>query len=425
MKLQYIVPALCIALVAVATPVAASEAQGTVTDLDGNPIAGAVVKFVNSTAPDAVYEVKTNKKGKFFLPNMVYYPPGKWKVNVTAEGYTQRHIKVESRKGDRTRLGVYETGMLPDKPHEVMISGLGKAELEFLMVSDDQLEAEQQKYQEERAAELAEVNKQERAKAAAKDPFGAAQGAIADGDLEGSIEHFRKALEDEPADAERRVLYVKVLYKLERYREAAAVARETIGLDSELAEINLILAEIYMKQDNLDGAMEALEREAELSPEDVRIHQRRAWIADQQGDVDGAIAANEKIVAMEPGNLEAWLALGDFYASKGDQTKATEAFDRVVELDPDNAYKTFYNIGVLIENKDDPSEAEERRAVEAFRKAVQIKPDYVPAHRHLAYALLRQGDLKGARQSFEQVLSLDPDARDAEQIRSMVSGLPQ
>ena len=37
---------------------------------------------------------------------------------------------------------------------------------------------------------------------------------------------------------------------------------------------------------------------------------------------------------------------------------------------------------------------QDRRATQA----VEIKPDYVPAHRHLAYALLRQGDLKGARQ---------------------------
>ena len=136
-------------------------------------------------------------------------------------------------------------------------------------------------------------------------------------------------------------------------------------------------------------------------------------------------AANEKIVELDPENLEAWLALGDIHASKGEAAKATAAFDRVVQLDPDNAYKTFYNIGVLIENKDEPSEAEERRAVQAFRKAVEIKPDYVPAHLHLAYALLRQGDLTGARASFEQVLSLDPNARDAEQIRAMVSGLPQ
>ena len=63
--------------------------------------------------------------------------------------------------------------------------------------------------------------------------------------------------------------------------------------------------------------------------------------------------------------------------------------------------------------------------MEAYRKAIEIKPDYVQAHLRLAYALLRQSDFAGARQSFEQVLALEPDSKDAEQIRAMVSGLPQ
>ena len=427
MKRHWSILTLCAGVLLLASPAAAntSEAQGTVEDVDGNPIVGAMVRFVNVTSSAAVYEIKTDKKGKYFFPNLLYYPPGRWNVTVEAEGYTPHKIKVESRKSDRTRLGVYETGMVEDKPHEIMIAGFGKAQVDFVMVSEEQVAAERRQEAEARATALAAAQAEADEQAAAKDPLATARKMISQGDLEGSIEHFRKALEEDPVDSERRILYVKVLYNLERYQEAEAAAKEPASLDPELKEINLVQADIFIRQDRFEQAVAALDREAVLAPDDIRVYQRRAWIAEESDDLDGAIAANEKIVTLDPGAVEAWLALGDFYASKGDDAKASEAFGRVVELDPGNAYKTFYNIGVLIENKDDPSAAEERRAVEAFRKAVEIKPDYVSAHRHLAYALLRQGDLKGARHSFEQVLALEPDAKDAEQIRAMVSGLPQ
>ena len=427
MRRQWTTLILGLGVLLAASPVVAntSEAQGTVEDVDGNPIAGAIVRFVNTTSSAAVYEVKTDKKGKYFVPNLLYYPPGKWHVTVEAEGFEPRKIKVESRKSDRTLLGEYETGMVPEKPAEIMIAGFGKAQVDFVMVSEAQIAAERQKKAEEQAAAVAVAQAEADAEAAETDPFNAAKKLVANGDLEGSTELFQKAIELDPAETERRVLYAKVLYNLERYREAEAVAQETASLDPDLGENNLVLADVLIRQERLGDAVIALDRAAAAAPDDIRVYQRRAWIAEQSGDIEAAIAANEKIVALDATNLEAWLALGDFYASKGDNAKATAAFNKVVELDPDNAYKTFYNIGVLIENKEEPSEAEERRAVEAFRKAVEIKPDYVPAHRHLAYALLRQGDLKGARVSFEQVLVLEPDAKDADEIRAMVRSFPQ
>jgi tetratricopeptide (TPR) repeat protein len=150
-----------------------------------------------------------------------------------------------------------------------------------------------------------------------------------------------------------------------------------------------------------------------------------AWIAEQEGNIDQAIEANESIVRIDPENLDGWLALGSLYADQGDMEKSEQAFTRVVEINPAGAYKTFFNIGVLIENKSNPTPAEERRALEAFRKAAEIKPDYALAHRHLAYALLRSGDLAGARKEFEKFLELEPGAKDAGDIRNLVSALPQ
>ena len=183
-------------------------------------------------------------------------------------------------------------------------------------------------------------------------------------------------------------------------------------------------ADIYAGQQAFDLAATELEAQAELTPDNLGLFRRMAWIAEQRGDNVRAIAANEALVEHQPTNTGAWLALGSLYAAVGQPEKSGEAFTRVVELDPANAYTTFFNIGVLIENKPNPTPAEERRALDAFRKAVEIKPDYAKAHRHLAYALLRTGDLKGARQELERYLEIEPDAGDSGEVKALVSSLP-
>lgn len=398
-----------------------TEVNGSVEDLDGNPVPGAEVTVTSVTSSQTSYTVKTNKKGKYFIPAVLYYEPGEWFVTLKAEGYSPSKIKVESRKSDRTLVGdIYETGMSAEKPPRVLLKAFGKARIDFVMISQKQAAEQEQRRLEEAKAKLEAEGKLPTA-----DPLGLASNKVADGDLEGSLEFFQQALEEQPEDPERRELFAKVLFNLERYEEASAVAAEARDLAPDLPGIDLLVADIQMKLGAYDEAREALEKQATLTPEDVGVFQRLAWVAEREGNPDAAIAANESIVALEPDNVEAWLVLGGLYAEKGLNEKSEQAFTRVVELDPTNAYKTFFNIGVLIENRPNASEAEERRALEAFRKAVEIKPDYAKGHRHLAYAMLRSGDLKGARAELQRYLELEPNAADASDVQALVTSLPK
>jgi tetratricopeptide (TPR) repeat protein len=280
----------------------------------------------------------------------------------------------------------------------------------------------------------AEIEAQRQAEALAKaqaeaaetiDPMQLASKMVADGDLEGSLGELERAIEKNPDDPERRELLAKVLYNLERFDDALGIAGELQGMAPDYAGIHLLLADINAKKGDFASAREELAAQAELSPQDVAVFRRMAWIAEQEGDTAGVIEANESIVELEPENSEAWLVLGSLYAENGQPEKSQEAFTKVAEIDPKNAYETFFNIGVLIENKPDPTPAEERRALEAFQKSVEIKPDFAKGHLRLAYAQLRGGDLAGARGSFERYLELEPDASDSGEVRSMVSALPQ
>ena len=396
-----------------------AEVSGIVEDTDGTPIVGAEITFINKTNSALEFVAKTNKKGRYFIPNLIYNEPGEWDVTIEAEGHIPSDISVESRKSDRTLVGEYETKIRAGKPHIVLIKAFGKARVDFVMmtvVKQAAIEAQRQ----------AEALAKAQAEAAETiDPMQLASKMVADGDLEGSLGELERAIEKNPDDPERRELLAKVFYNLERFDDALGVAGELQGMAPDYAGIHLLLADIYAKKGDFPRAREELAAQAELSPQDAAVFRRMAWIAEQEGDTAGVIEANESIVALQPKNSEAWLTLGSLYSENGQPGKSQEAFTRVAEIDPKNAYETFFNIGALIENKPDPTPAEERRALEAFQKSVEIKPDFAKGYLRLAYAQLRSGDLAGARGSFERYLELKPDASDSGEVRSMVSALPQ
>jgi Flp pilus assembly protein TadD len=161
-----------------------------------------------------------------------------------------------------------------------------------------------------------------------------------------------------------------------------------------------------------------------IAPKDKRVLELAAGVAGLNGDDDAALAALEALVEVDPKSNQSWMTLGGLYAKRGDREKSEQAYRKVSELDPANAHKTFYNIGVLIEKSPDLSEADTRRAIEAYRKAIEVKPDYAPAHRSLGYALVRLGEVAEAKKELSRYVELEPKAKDAAEVKSIVAGLP-
>jgi Flp pilus assembly protein TadD len=389
------------------------EAKGKVVDADGNPVVGAEIVLTNVMPPNRVYTQKTDKHGRYWMSNLLHQPfdksgKGKWKVTIQAEGYTTAKVSIESRTVDRTLIGdPFETKIrVGGQAVEVIIAGLGTATMDFALSKEAIQEAHA-------------------AAAVSADPWDIARGKFQSGDYEGSVEPFEKAIEAAPEDPERRQLFAYALLRLDRMGDAEAQAMRAAQLAPDKAGANLILAEIYKAKGDNAKAWEALQKERALAPDNVHVLERVAALGAEMGKIDDSIVAAEAVTRLKPEDAEGWITLGGLYAQKHELGKSEQAFRKVVELDPDNAAQTFYNIGAVLANKPDPSEADNRKITEAFRRAVELKPDYAAAHRELAYALLRTGDAENARKELERYLELAPKAPDAAEIQSVVKSLPK
>lgn len=409
----------CLAALPVAAAPPTSSVQGKVVDRAGNPVEGVELQFSTPSNPKNVYTIKSDKKGRYFLDGLF---SGKdsdpWIVKVTKPGMVPVQITIESRTVNRILLGDIQTKKLGPGASlpGIDIRPLGTATVDLTLATEAEAAQEAQQAGETAAAATDKP-------AATKDPLADAVARVTAGDLEGAVPLFEKAIEQQPGDAERREAFAKVLYQLHRYPEAEREAQKAVELAPAQPGPRLVLYGIAYSQGDKPKALAILEQAREAAPSSVDVLKQLGFLAAELGDAAKAISAYEAIVAIDAQNAEAWRALGDLYARGKQAQKSEQAYQKATALA--ESPEAYFNLGALIMNRKEVSEADTRRAIDAFRKAVTLKPDYPEAQRQLGYALVRVGDLSGARGALEAYLRLRPDAKDASDVRSMVAALPK
>jgi Flp pilus assembly protein TadD len=396
-----------------------SEVVGKVLDAEGKPVVGAEISAWNTTAPDRVYKQTTDKKGNYLVDGLLYAAQTPiWVVSIKAVGWVPVSVKIVSRDAQRTLYFSDDVKLTAAKPStEVRLRGFAQIRMDYTMRPGDA------------AAEAAPAEAIPIPAAAAPgadaatDPYSQAIEKVRAGDAEASVDLFKQAIEAKPDDWERRDLFAKVLLKLDRQGEATIQANKAAQLAPDKAAPLVTLTDIYLARGLADKAADAIARAQKLEPDNTKVLERAAAVAASAGRIDEAIALNEKVLAEKPGNSEVLVALADLYNRNKQPKKAEDALNKVVALDPANAHRTFYNLGVVIENRDDVTEADNRKAIEAFRKAIDLKPDYALAHRDLGFALLRAGDLAAAGKELQKYLDSEPRAKDAADIKATIKSL--
>ena len=417
-RIAVVIAAFAVATLSGLAQAQSSELTGKVLDADGKPVAGAEIAAANVAFPERVYKGISDKKGAFFVTGLLYAAQAQdWTVSIKAGGWVPVTVKIVARDAQQTLYFSGDSKLTAAQPSTDLkkIRGFSQIRLDFTMRPGDAA-AE--------SAPLAPIAAIGAAGApAAEGAYAQAVEKVRAGETEESVDLFKKAIEEKPDDWERRDLFAKVLLKLDRQGEATIQANKAVQLAPDKAGPLITLTDIYLARGLDDKAADAIGKAQAIEPDNTKVLERAAAVAASAGRFDEAIALTEKVVAAKPDNTEALVSLAALYNRNKQPKKAEEVLDKVVALDPANAHRTFYNLGVVIENRDDATEADHRKAIEAFRKAINLKPDYAIAHRDLGFAMLRTGDLMGARKEFQKYVDLDPRGKDVAEIKSTIKSL--
>lgn len=284
-----------------------------------------------------------------------------------------------------------------------------------------------------------------------------------DGDAEGAIKNFNKAIELTPDDAEIYKFRAKSKVKLKDYQAAIEDYNQVIKLNPDDASAYKERAEAKRKLSNHASAIDDYNQALKLNPKDAFTYRVSADAKRKSGDYAGAIEDYNQAIKLNPEDAEAYKKRGQVKAELGEDAEAIEDYSQALKLNPKDVFTYHdrahtkqklgdytgaiedYNqiISKLKELKDGsftyqtyaehglttitttPDDAytyyvynargwaksalgDHAGAIEDFTQAIKLKPDDAYGYNNLAHVKREIGDYAGAIEDYTQAIKLDP-----------------
>lgn len=148
------------------------------------------------------------------------------------------------------------------------------------------------------------------------------------------------------------------------------------------------------------GALPALQRAANLNPDDSAVQVRLARAEQLAGQRDAALAAMQRAAAVNPANLALQESYGRSLIEAGRITDANAQFQKILARWPRNA-DALVDYGMLAH-----SLGRDEEAVDNWQRAVDADPGQPNAQLYLAQALDQQGELQAAARHYRVYLEI-------------------
>lgn len=155
-------------------------------------------------------------------------------------------------------------------------------------------------------------------------------------------------------------------------------------------------------------ALPALQRAAELLPDDAEVHNSLGNVLMALGRNDEAMASYRRALAIKHDFADAHSNLGVVLHKLGRLEEAVSSYRQALEINPELA-GAHSNLGVSLLGLGLAD-----AAVVSHRRAVEIAPDIANAHYNLGIALRVLGQFDGAATSFRQALEISPAYAEAQ-----------
>ncbi len=259
------------------------RASGKVTDEQGKPIEGVVVKLNFPGAGGT--EVKTNKKGDWAVGGMA---PGQWQIDFSAKGYEPRQISIQISELSRIPPIEITLKEIPPDPNELIKADLMKA------------------------AELLQQNKYAEARAV----------------YEGILQKYPTAYQVEP-------LIARTYYGEKNFDEAIAHLKIAVEKMPDNVETKLLLGNILIEQGHGEEGRQVLASVDDNAVRDPITFVNVGIGLLNQNKRDEALVYFDKAITRFPDRGEAYYYRALVELGKDDAASAKVDLQKFLELAPD------------------------------------------------------------------------------------------
>ena len=186
-----------------------------------------------------------------------------------------------------------------------------------------------------------------------------------------------------------------------------------------------------------DAAVQSFEKASQLDPTQNVVWGRLADSytslagtktgAEQEDALNKAVAAYQKAIELKPDAPEYHNNYALALAKQKKFPEAQAELTKAAQLDPTSAGKYYYNLGAVLVNT-----GQTDQALDAFKKAIAADPNYAEAYLQYGITLMGKATLgsdgkmvpvAGTAEAFQKYLELQPNGKDAETAKQMLTSL--
>ena len=239
------------------------------------------------------------------------------------------------------------------------------------------------------------------------------EGQLAERNRDRALLYFRRALAARPQETSDR-FFEEVLSRIPLAVSARGYRQDAIGLARELEASFLqepvrlgMLGEFYLSIEAPNDAIRALERAAELAPDEARVH-RALGAAYRQGlRLDDAAAEYQRAVGLEAQGKQTFYELANLYRAQGAYEDAIKLYQRQLGIEPKHIPSLKgLALTYLAQGKEDLATKELNKVREAKPTEDLTRDIYLQTQ--LAFYYLAQGKIIPARKAAEAALIAEP-----------------
>jgi tetratricopeptide (TPR) repeat protein/tRNA A-37 threonylcarbamoyl transferase component Bud32 len=231
---------------------------------------------------------------------------------------------------------------------------------------------------------------------------GLAFALLKQGDANGALKSFRKALQLDPKNHLNRTQYVEILKATRRTDELHDYFREAAGQLPDDARYQTELGTWLLGHGQTDLAIECYRRAVKADPRYKLGHFDLGLALMAKRDPDAAIESFRKALEIDPWYSNARHALATAYLSKGDRHAALTSYLRLLAFEPQSERALGGMVEALRLCGDWEGAAEYAGAL------VHHHPQRATSHFKLGQVLGHQGDIAGAIASYCEAVRLNP-----------------